>query len=150
MRNVKRNALVSYSARQMFALVDNIDAYPEFLPWCSDAVVHVRKANIVEATLELQRAGLRRRFKTRNTLRANEAIDLTLMDGPFRHLAGGWRFGELGESGCKISLELEFELENRVTDALLGSFFEEICNSLVDAFTRRALDIYGISGDRDA
>ena len=150
MRNVKRSALVPYSASQMFVLVDNIEVYPEFLPWCSDAVVHLRKADIVEATLELQRTGLRRRFRTRNTLRANEAIDLALIDGPFRHLAGGWRFADLGGSGCKVSLELEFELENRITDALLGPFFEEICNSLVDSFTRRARDIYGDSGDRDA
>ena len=150
MRKISRSALVPYSASQMYALVDNIEAYPEFLPWCSDAVVHLREANVVEATLELRRSGLRRRFKTRNTVRVNQAIDLALIDGPFRHLAGAWRFGELGASGCKVSLELEFELESRVTDALLGPFFAEICNSLVDAFARRARDIYGNSEDRDA
>ena len=134
----------------MFALVDDIEAYPEFLAWCSDAIVHLCEANIVEATLEFQRAGMRRRFKTRNTSCANQAIDIALSDGPFRHLAGGWRFGELGASGCKVSLDLEFEFDSRVTDALLGPFFEEICNSLVDAFTRRAGKIYGSPGDRDA
>ncbi len=134
----------------MFELVDDIEAYPEFLAWCSDAVVHLREADVVEATLELQRAGMRRRFKTRNTSCANQAIDIALRDGPFRHLAGSWRFSELGATGCKVSLDLEFEFDSRVTDALLGPFFEEICNSLVDAFTRRAGKIYGSSGDRDA
>ncbi len=150
MRKISRSALVPYSASQMFALVDDIVAYPEFLAWCSDAVVHLREADIVEATLELQRAGMRRRFKTRNTSCANQAIDIALCDGPFRHLAGSWRFSELGATGCKVSLDLEFEFDSRVTDALLGPFFEEICNSLVDSFTRRAGKIYGSSGDRDA
>ena len=143
MRKVSRSALVSHSASEMFSLVDDIEAYPDFLPWCKSAVVHARDGDIVEATLGLQRGGINKSFTTRNRLSKNQAIGLELVGGPFRHLSGGWEFRHLDDSGCKVSLDLEFEFENRVTDMVFGSFFEEICNSLVDAFTRRADEVYG-------
>ena len=127
----------------MFALVDDVDAYPDFLPWCSKAEVHSRSDTEVEASLQLQKGSIRKLFRTRNRLQPPDTIGLSLVDGPFKHLDGGWRFEQLGDAGCKVSLELEFELENRVTDKLIGPFFEMICNTLVDAFTRRATDIYG-------
>lgn len=127
----------------MFVLVDDIETYPEFLPWCESAVVHKRDAAMVEATLELRRGGISKSFTTRNSLRQNEAIGLSLIGGPFKHLAGGWTFQQLGDSGCKVSLELDFEFNNLVTDTLFGSFFEGSCNSLVDAFTQRAAIVYG-------
>lgn len=127
----------------MYALVVDVDAYPEFLPWCSDVEVHFREANVIEATLELHRAGLSKRFRTRNTLTPPQAIELQLVGGPFRHLAGGWTFTPLGDAGSKVGLELEFEFENRALDLMIGAFFEDTCNSLVDAFTERAEKIYG-------
>ena len=126
----------------MFVLVDDIESYPSFLPWCGSAVVHKRDGNIVEATLDLQRGGISKSFTTRNTLQQDESIALALIGGPFKQLSGGWTFQQLGNSGSKVSLELEFEFENPVTDVLLGSFFEDTCNSLVDSFTRRAADVY--------
>ncbi len=143
MRKVSRSAIVPFSASEMFVLVDDIETYPEFLPWCESAVVHKRDVAIVEATLELRRGGISKSFTTRNFLRQNEAIGLSLIGGPFKHLAGGWAFQQLGDSGCKVSLELDFEFNNPVTDALFGSFFEASCNSLVDAFTQRAAKVYG-------
>ncbi|TDJ41553.1 MAG: type II toxin-antitoxin system RatA family toxin [Gammaproteobacteria bacterium] len=143
MRKVIRSAIVPFSASEMFALVDDIETYPEFLPWCESAVVHKRDAAMVEATLELRRGGISKSFTTRNSLRQNEAIGLSLIGGPFKHLAGGWTFQQLGDSGCKVSLELDFEFNNPVTDTLFGSFFEGSCNSLVDAFTQRAAIVYG-------
>ncbi len=143
MRKVSRSAIVPFSASEMFVLVDDIETYPEFLPWCKSAVVHKRDAAIVEATLELRRGGIRKSFTTRNSLRQNEAIGLSLIGGPFKHLAGGWTFQQLGDSGCKVSLELDFEFKNPVTDTLFGAFFEASCNSLVDAFTQRAAKVYG-------
>ncbi len=143
MRKVSRSALVPYSASEMYSLVDDIESYPSFLPWCKSAVVHSRNANSVEATLDLQRGGVSKSFTTRNSLRENQAIGLALMSGPFRHLSGGWKFRQLDDSGCKVSLDLEFEFEGRVTDMVFGAFFEDICNSLVDAFTRRAGEVYG-------
>ncbi len=145
MRKVSRSALVPHSASEMFSLVDDIEAYPSFLPWCKSAVVHTRDADSVEASLELQRGGVSKSFTTRNSLRENQSIGLALLGGPFRHLSGGWEFRQLDDSGCKVSLDLEFEFENPVTDMVFGAFFEKICNSLVDAFTRRADEVYGES-----
>ena len=143
MRNVSRSALVLHSASDMFALVDDVESYPRFLPWCSGAVVHLREPELVEASIELRRGGIRKAFRTRNTIRRNESIDIALLGGAFRHLSGGWQFRQLGELGSKVSLEMEFEFENRMTDMAFGRYFSEICASLVDAFTQRADDIHG-------
>ena len=127
----------------MFRLVDDVNSYSEFLPWCSRSEVLNRSTESVDATLELHKGAVSKSFTTRNTLRENEAIDLALLGGPFRHLAGGWKFQALGDAGSKVVLELEFEFESRVADLMFGAFFEETCNSLVDAFTSRATDVYG-------
>ncbi len=127
----------------MFGLVDDIAAYPEFLPWCHSAEVHSRSDEVVEATLELQKGAISKKFTTRNSRREFETIDLALVGGPFKHLRGGWRFKDLGDAGSKVSLDLEFEFESRLTDMLFGTFFEEVCNSLVDAFSRRAAVVFG-------
>lgn len=127
----------------MFVLVDDVEAYPEFLPWCNQAEVHNRTDESVEATLELHKGAVSNKFTTRNSRKEFAAIGLELIGGPFRHLDGGWQFKELGDDGCKVSLELEFEFESRLVDLMFGSFFEDICNSLVDAFTKRAETIFG-------
>ena len=145
MRKVNRSALVPHTADKMFSLVDDIESYPEFLPWCGGADVHYRKDNVVEATLELHRGSFSRRFRTRNTATDRQSIAMQLVDGPFRHLAGVWSFTQLGDSGSKVALELEFEFSSRVIDVMLGSYFEDTCNSLVDAFTHRADTIYDAS-----
>lgn len=143
MRKVSRSALVPYSADQMYALVDDVAAYPSFLRWCSGATVHSRDDEYVEASLELQRGGVSKTFTTRNSLDPGKAIRIALIGGPFRYLSGGWRFEQLGQDGSKVSLQLEFEFESRMTDMLFGRYFEDICNSLVDSFTQRASSIYG-------
>lgn len=142
MRSVHRSALVPHSAEQMFRLVDDIEAYPEFLPWCHDARIERRDGAIVEASLELRKGAIRKRFTTRNTRREHVSIELELLGGPFRALEGGWLFHELGNAGCKVSLDLDFEFDSRALDLVLGSYFEQTCNSLVDAFTRRAAAVY--------
>jgi len=143
MRSVNRSALVHYSAEQMYALVDDIESYPEFLPWCGGTEVHSRQDNIVEATLQLNRGSLSKHFRTRNTASGSDYIDMQLVDGPFRYLAGRWSFTQLGDAGSKVALALDFEFSNPVVDLMFGSFFEDTCNSLVDAFTRRADAVYG-------
>jgi ribosome-associated toxin RatA of RatAB toxin-antitoxin module len=143
MRRVTRSALVPYRADEMFRLVDDIEAYPGFLPWCHRSEELSRSDDTVEATLELQKGAVSKTFTTRNTLQPGKGIDISLLGGPFRHLQGGWRFDQLGEEGCKVSLDLEFEFESRMVDMLFGAFFEETCNSLVDAFTARAAEVYG-------
>lgn len=142
MRKVARSALVPYTAREMFALVDDVEAYPLFLPWCNEAVVESRSGDVLVATLGVHLGPLRKRFTTRNTRRGFEAIEMELVGGPFRHLQGGWRFREVGE-GCEVSLELDFAFENRLTNRMFGVLFEQTVNSLVDAFARRARELYG-------
>ena len=143
MRSVNRSALVPYTTREMFALVDDVESYPEFLPWCNDAEVHRRDENSVEATLELHKGSMSKHFTTRNHRHEFESIDIELIGGPFRHLSGGWRFTPLGEQGCKVTLKLDFEFDNLLVDMMFGSYFQETCNSLVDAFTGRALRVFG-------
>jgi ribosome-associated toxin RatA of RatAB toxin-antitoxin module len=143
MRRVNRSALVPYSAREMFVIVDDVAAYAEFLPWCNDSKVHTRTDEVVEATLELHKGALSNHFTTRNTRTEFSAIDIALVGGPFRVLGGGWEFKDLGDDGCKVALELEFEFSSMLVDMMFGAFFEDTCNSMVDAFTRRAVSIFG-------
>jgi len=143
MRKVNRSALVPYSAREMFVLVDDVDAYPAFLPWCRSAEVHDRTETTVNATLELQKGGVSNKFTTRNERHEFEAIDISLLGGPFRHLQGGWTFSDLGDDGSKVTLKLDFEFESMFVEMMFGAFFEDTCNSLVDAFTRRATEVFG-------
>jgi ribosome-associated toxin RatA of RatAB toxin-antitoxin module len=143
MRKVERSALVPYSSRVMFRLVDDVESYPDFLPWCSDAVIEEQENDATVATLELHKSGMTKRFTTRNSRRPYSAIDLALVGGPFRHLAGGWRFRDLGEGGCEVSLDVEFAFDNRLVDMMFGPFFEDTRKSLVDAFIRRAAEVYG-------
>ena len=143
MRYVNRNALVPYRSREMFMLVDDVDAYPDFLPWCKTAEVHERTDEAVKATLELQKGAVSNKFTTLNKRSEFDAIGISLVGGPFRHLNGGWTFKELGNDGCKVILKLDFEFESRLVDMMFGAFFEDTCNSLVDAFTRRAVQTFG-------
>jgi ribosome-associated toxin RatA of RatAB toxin-antitoxin module len=143
MRKVRRTALVPHSAKEMFELVDDVEAYPDFLPWCNDASVQSRDEEAVVATLELHKGAISKHFTTRNTLHPYQAIGMTLIDGPFRHLDGGWQFRDITDDGCEVSLELEFEFDSRIVDMMFGRFFEDTLEALVDAFTRRAAVVYG-------
>lgn len=143
MRKVRRSALVPYSADQMFALVDDVAAYPEFLPWCSDAVIHERTDDEVRATLELHKGSMSKRFTTCNRREPGSSLTMALVDGPFRHLEGVWHFETIGDAGSKVSLHLDFEFSSPMLSLMFGSYFEQTCSSLVDAFTRRAREVYG-------
>lgn len=142
MRKVSRSALVPYSAAQMYELIKDVENYPSFLPWCHDAEVHIDGEEFIEASLELRRGKISKRFRTRNALQPNESLGIELVGGPFRHMSGGWTFQQLGDAGCKVALVLEFEFESKATDVIFGRFFENTCNSLVDSFTRRAAEMY--------
>ena len=142
MRKVNRSALVPYTAAQMFELVKDVESYPSFLPWCAGAEVHIRGEDFIEASLELHRGRISKRFRTRNHFVTNEWLGIELVGGPFRHMSGGWTFEQLGDTGCKVVLSLEFAFENRATDVILGRFFEHTCSALVDSFTNRAAAIY--------
>lgn len=143
MRKVYRSAIVPHSAAEMFRLVDDVESYPEFLPWCQQSEVRTRADDVTEASLALQKGSVSKVFTTRNLRKPYDSIGLELLDGPFRQLSGEWRFSSLGATGCKVTLELEFEFDSKMADLMFGSFFEATCNSLVDAFTERAAAVYG-------
>lgn len=127
----------------MYALVVDVAAYPLFLRSCSGATVHSQDESSIVASLEFSLGGIKKSFRTRNDLQPGASMDIALLGGPFRQLAGGWRFEALGDDGCKLSLELEFEFSSAITDAIFGHYFEDICNRLIDAFSKRALELYG-------
>jgi ribosome-associated toxin RatA of RatAB toxin-antitoxin module len=135
---VSRSALVSHSAQEMFALVSEIESYPKFLPWCDRAYVSERGKNRTVATLRINFRGLKEEFTTENHDRPNERIDMRLVSGPFRSLEGTWRFTPLSEIACKIELNLRYEFASALLDKVVGAVFDEIANSLVDAFARQA------------
>jgi ribosome-associated toxin RatA of RatAB toxin-antitoxin module len=148
MREVKRSALVSYTPEQMFALVEDFERYPEFLPWASDAKLLSREGNELVGRLELHRMGVKEHFTTRNLLQAPHQMDMQLVDGPFRTLQGSWRFSAICDAdaqprGTRVDLNIRFEFKNAMLELLMGKSFESSCGSLVDAFTRRAKALYG-------
>lgn len=143
MRTVNKNALVPYTAADMYALVNDVERYPEFLPWCRSSRILTQSDTEMRASLELARGGFHKTFTTVNRLEPQQAIHINLEHGPFHHLEGHWRFTDLDHEGSKVTLNMEFEFASRVLDLMAGPVFHEICNSLVDAFIRRAAQLHG-------
>lgn len=142
MKRIARSAIVEHSAAEMYALVDGIEAYPEFLPWCAAAEVHERKPGATRATLTVGVHGLRHSFTTQNENRPGEAIDMRLVQGPFRRFHGEWRFVPLGEHASRIEFTLEYEFASRTLGRLLAPLFDGIADSMVEAFVRRAAELH--------
>ncbi|SFX57918.1 type II toxin-antitoxin system RatA family toxin [Marinospirillum alkaliphilum] len=146
MSRISRSALVMHSAKEMFDLVNDCESYPKFLPGCSDArLIHREEAYLV-GELELSKAGMSYRFTTRNELFEPERIELKLVDGPFRKLEGRWVFQPLAEYACKVSFDLDFEIAGKVISAALSPLFSQMAASQVDAFVKRADEVYGKHG----
>jgi len=146
MKRIARSAIVPHSAAQLYALVEDIESYPRFLPWCVGAEVRSRGPGATLATLTVGVSGVKQSFTTQNENRAPEAIDLKLVEGPFRHFAAAWRFQPLGGQACKVEFSMEFEFSSRTLATLLRPVFEHIADSMVNAFTRRADEIHGAKG----
>lgn len=142
MRQVERSALVPYTPAQMFALVEDIERYPEFVPWVSSARLIQRTEDEVIGELEMIRAGLREKFTTRNVLSPPTHMDLRLVDGPFKLLEGRWTFEPIADRGARIGLSIRFEFANAMLSLLLSKSFEKSCAQLVDAFVARARSVY--------
>ena len=141
---VKKSRTVNFSCEQMFNLVNDVEHYAEFLPYCTESLVRHRDEDEVQATLVIGTAGISKSFTTRNRLQVNKMIEIRLVDGPFSHLEGFWRFDEVDE-GCKISFDLEFEFAGRMFSMLLGPVFDQVTNKMVDSFCERAKIVYGKS-----
>ena len=146
MPQVVRSALVTYQPIQLFDLVNDVERYADFLPWCNASEVHEKSDDHMLATVNIAKGGVNKSFTTKNSLQAGHKIEMALVDGPFSKLEGVWEFLGLGESGqeaCKISLNLHFEFASPVLRATFGKVFDQVANSLVDAFVQRAHQVYG-------
>ena len=139
---IKQSEIVNFTPAQMYDLVNDVESYSEFLPWCHSSNVISRTEDEVHAALELALSGFHKSFTTCNRLQKDKMIEIRLVDGPFKHLEGFWRFDE-AEGGSKVSLDMEFEFHGGLIDMMIGPMFTQIANSLVGAFIERANDRYG-------
>jgi ribosome-associated toxin RatA of RatAB toxin-antitoxin module len=143
MAQVKKTAEVPYSAQQMFELVNDVAQYPSFLPFCQAAQVLSSDHDHLEAQLTFAKGGLHKSFTTRNHLTAFQRMDVTLVDGPFKHLAGTWLFSALAEDQCRIDFELNYTFDSKMLAMMFGPLFSQVANSLVDCFLQQAKVVYG-------
>ncbi len=142
MPSIQRSALVAHSAEAMFDLVNNVEAYPEFLPGCADSRVLDKSNDSMRASLLVAKAGIKQWFTTHNELVDGRRINMQLVEGPFRRLQGGWTFSALSDSACKIELNLEFEFSNKLAEMAFGKVFSTLATNMVAAFTQRAKQVY--------
>jgi ribosome-associated toxin RatA of RatAB toxin-antitoxin module len=144
MHSVKKARTVPYSCAQMFDLVNHVEEYQNFIPYCSESIVHYRDEDEVQASLVISAAGMNKSFTTRNLLQTHKMIEIRLVDGPFKHLEGFWRFDAV-EEGCLISFDLEFEIAGSLLSMMLSPVFEQVSYKMLDAFCARAEELYGAS-----
>jgi len=140
---VDRSALVGHSAQKMYALVADVESYPQFLPWCDRAVVSVNEPGRTVATLHINFRGLKKEFTTQNLNQPGVRIDMTLLSGPFSSLEGSWLFIPLSEKACKVEFKLRYQFASVLLEKAAGSAFRGIADSFVDAFARRANERFG-------
>ena len=140
---VEKSVLIEYSAAQMYALVENIAAYPEFLPWCGGTEILKKEGDVTRAAITIDFRGIRQRFSTQNRAEPPQLIEMTLVDGPFRQLDGSWRFKALGEDACKIEFRLRYEFSSKLLEKIVGPVFHYIASTFVEAFVKRAQQLYG-------
>jgi ribosome-associated toxin RatA of RatAB toxin-antitoxin module len=143
MITVARSALVAHSAAAMFALVDDVASYPQFLPWCSQAEIEHQDAERTVATLHIAYRGIHQQFTTENIKQPGKSIQMRLLRGPFKSLEGEWQFVPLAEAAARVELRLEYQFANALLDRLIGPAFSHIANTFVDAFVQRAEALYG-------
>lgn len=144
MKQVCRSALVSFSAEQMFHLVNDVASYPEFLPGCSGSRILESSADKMIASVDVSKAGISKTFTTANELYPAKSIVMHLVDGPFQTLRGGWYFTPLDEHACKVELKLEFEFSSKMIELAFGKIFTELTSNMVNAFTQRAKQVYAL------
>ncbi len=138
MPSISRTALVEHTAQSMYELVIDVDSYPQFLPWCSAARVDERSESHQLASVTINQVINQSEFSTRNQLKVNESITMELINGPFKQLSGTWRFEPLGDTACKILLDIDFEFASPMVAKLIAPAFNKVCDTIVDAFIKRA------------
>lgn len=143
MPEIDHSALVAYTPLEMFKLVNDVDAYQHFVPWCLDSRVLEHTEQQLMGQLSIGQAGIKKTFVTCNTLHPPHQIDINLIEGPFKNLTGHWRFQPLGNVGCKICLNLVFEFSSNMLEQAFALVFNKVSNALVTAFCQRAETVYG-------
>ncbi|MDF0749531.1 type II toxin-antitoxin system RatA family toxin [Marinobacter sp. 71-i] len=139
---IDKTALVMHSAERMFHLVNDVARYPDFLPWCADTEIHEQTDSEIMASMDIAKGGIRHRLTTRNQLYLPHTIEMSLVDGPFRNLTGRWHFKPLDDHACKVVLTLEFEFSGSLSRMTFGPVFNQAATTMVDAFCRRADQVY--------
>ena len=142
MAEIERSALMPYSARVMYDIVNDVEHYPVFLPWCGATRIEQSDEYSMIAAILMQAAGLNHWFKTGNSMVPGERIDISLLEGPFSKLDGSWRFTPINSDGCKIELVLNFEIKHNLASAIIAPAFSRIANTLVESFCNRARDLH--------
>lgn len=143
---VHKSVFLGYSAEQMFALVERVEDYPEFLPWCGGVDVRERGDNTVIASIAIHYHGVKQSFTTSNLNAPPSTIKVRLVDGPFKSLDGTWTFKPLRADACKIEFDLHYEFSSRLLESIVGPVFGMVTGSMVDSFCKRAETVYGKSG----
>ncbi|TXI47010.1 type II toxin-antitoxin system RatA family toxin [Methylophilus sp.] len=138
MAQVEKNVLVMHSCAAMFDLVDRVEDYPTFLPWCGGSELIERTPDITQATIHIRYHGIQQHFTTRNHKQAPNRMDITLIDGPFKQLSGHWHFIALREDACKIEFKLEYVFANSLVERMISPVFSHIANTFVDSFVKQA------------
>jgi ribosome-associated toxin RatA of RatAB toxin-antitoxin module len=142
MAQVEKTVLVGHSAQRMFDLVDMVERYPEFLPWCGGIDLIQRDEAVTVATLHIDYHRIKQNFTTKNHKTYPSMMEIKLKDGPFRQLEGVWRFIPLSNDACKIEFRLNYEFSNAFLEKLIAPVFSHIANTFVDAFVERAEQVY--------
>jgi len=138
MHRVRKNAIVFHSKNKMFRLVDLIENYPKFLPWCGSTKIIERNNNKTIASIEINYKGIKQTFTTENTKKINDKMIIKLINGPFKSLSGEWLFKELEKDSCQIELKLEYEFNNIILEKLISPVFNIIANTFIDEFIKEA------------
>lgn len=141
---VRKSVLIERSSQQMFDLVDRVEDYPQFLPWCSLTRCEFRDDTKTVATLHINYRNVKSHFTTENEKESPSSMKIRLVDGPFRRLEGLWRFKSLSAQACKIEFQLSYEFSSKMFEKVIGPVFSQIANSFVDAFVRRANEVHGV------
>jgi ribosome-associated toxin RatA of RatAB toxin-antitoxin module len=138
MHNIHKSAIVLHSSKKMFQLVDSVENYPRFLPWCGSTQILERDNSKTIASIEINYKGIRQTFTTENTKKQNKEMMIKLIDGPFQSLSGQWIFKNLDNNSCQIELKLEYQFSNIILEKLISPVFNMIANTFIDEFIKEA------------
>lgn len=144
MLNITKSVITPYTPAQMYALVSDIENYPKYLPWCPSSKIIKKEESCVVGRVDISYLKVKAHFTTANTNVENQHIDMSLVDGPFKHLKGHWKFTPLGDKGCKIEFSLDYKFSNFLIEKVIGAVFEMVIKNIVDAFVKKAHEIYRI------